>query len=258
MNDCTCTRTHRSRRIVVTGGPGAGKTAVLELIRRAMCHHVHVLPESAGIVFGGGFPREARPAVLRPAQRAIYYVQRPIRSWMRATSLASNHVAPAGARHRSRRGPDIASAAWHDRRERSRYATSTLRCGRSPPARDRRVDAGWRNAVVRRVAVHDRLRRSRILESRARAGHVAVFHRGSRALILVGAAGTEPARRQRAGRIDDREPFAHDRLSSARDARPRGGYGRQNRATRFVATLRSTASMRSGDGAPDNSSLLRA
>ncbi len=78
MSECTCTRSHRSRRIVVTGGPGAGKTAVLELIGRAMCHHVHVLPESASIVFGGGFPREAREAVLRPAQRAIYYVQREL------------------------------------------------------------------------------------------------------------------------------------------------------------------------------------
>lgn len=88
MSKCTCTSTHRSRRIVVTGGPGAGKTAVLELIRRAMCHHVHVLPESAGIVFGGGFPRESRAAVLRPAQRAIYYVQRELE----ATALADDHA----------------------------------------------------------------------------------------------------------------------------------------------------------------------
>lgn len=88
MSECTCTRTHRSRRIVVTGGPGAGKTAVLELVRRAMCHHVHVLPESAGIVFAGGFPREARAAVRRPAQRAIYYVQRELE----ATTLADDHA----------------------------------------------------------------------------------------------------------------------------------------------------------------------
>lgn len=88
MSDCTCTKDHQSRRIVLTGGPGAGKTAVLELIRRAMCHHVHVLPESAGIVFKGGFPREARAAVQRPAQRAIYYVQRELE----ATTLADDHA----------------------------------------------------------------------------------------------------------------------------------------------------------------------
>src|SRR5215471_13340076 len=33
MKPCTCTQTHQRRRIVPTGGPGAGKTAVLELLR---------------------------------------------------------------------------------------------------------------------------------------------------------------------------------------------------------------------------------
>jgi predicted ATPase len=60
---------------VLTGGPGAGKTAVLEVLRRAMCHHVRVLPESAGILFGGGFPRGTTPDLRRAAQRAIFHVQ---------------------------------------------------------------------------------------------------------------------------------------------------------------------------------------
>jgi predicted ATPase len=63
---------------VLTGGPGAGKTAVLELIRQAFCHHLRVLPESAGIVFRGGFPRETAPELRRAAQRAIFYVQREL------------------------------------------------------------------------------------------------------------------------------------------------------------------------------------
>lgn len=46
-------------RVVLTGGPGAGKTAVLELVRRAVCRHVRVLPEAASVVYGGGFPRES-------------------------------------------------------------------------------------------------------------------------------------------------------------------------------------------------------
>jgi hypothetical protein len=46
MSECGCTGPHVARRIVLAGGPGAGKTAVLEVMRRAMCHHVHVLPES--------------------------------------------------------------------------------------------------------------------------------------------------------------------------------------------------------------------
>lgn len=64
-----------TRRIVITGGPGAGKTAILELARRDLCRHVEILPESARIVFGGGFPRRADDAGRRAAQRAIFHVQ---------------------------------------------------------------------------------------------------------------------------------------------------------------------------------------
>lgn len=64
-----------AKRVVVTGGPGAGKTAVLELARRNLCAHVHVLPESARIVLGGGFPRGVSTFARRCAQRAIFHVQ---------------------------------------------------------------------------------------------------------------------------------------------------------------------------------------
>lgn len=69
-----------STRIVVTGGPGAGKTAVLELARRSLCGHVEVLPEAAGIVFGGGFPRSKVDLPCRAAQRAIFWVQSELES----------------------------------------------------------------------------------------------------------------------------------------------------------------------------------
>src|SRR5687767_2738205 len=75
---CKCARTHARKRIVLTGGPGAGKTAVLELIRQSFCSHVRVLPEAAGILFGGGFPREDDDGCRRAAQRAIYHVQREL------------------------------------------------------------------------------------------------------------------------------------------------------------------------------------
>ncbi len=75
---CSCTSEHTPRRVVVTGGPGAGKTALLELVRHAVCRHVHILPESAGVVFGGGFPREDDPPCRQAAQRAIFHVQREL------------------------------------------------------------------------------------------------------------------------------------------------------------------------------------
>jgi predicted ATP-binding protein involved in virulence len=40
MKPCECREPHDHRRIVLTGGPGAGKTAVLELIRQYFCSHV--------------------------------------------------------------------------------------------------------------------------------------------------------------------------------------------------------------------------
>lgn len=75
---CACAAPHPGRRIVLTGGPGAGKTAVLELIRRYFCKHVRVLPEAASILFGGGFPREESPLSRQAAQRAIFQVQRQL------------------------------------------------------------------------------------------------------------------------------------------------------------------------------------
>ena len=78
MRPCACREPHPLQRVVLTGGPGAGKTAVLELIKRSLCEHVVVLPEAASIVFGGGFPRSSDAHVLRAAQRAIFFVQREL------------------------------------------------------------------------------------------------------------------------------------------------------------------------------------
>lgn len=82
-NDCTaisvceCQRAEDDcKRVVLTGGPGAGKTAILELVKRNFCEHVSVLPEAASIIFGGGFWRRDSIAAKKAAQRAIYYVQR--------------------------------------------------------------------------------------------------------------------------------------------------------------------------------------
>ena len=64
--------------VVVTGGPGGGKTAVLEMARRYFCQHVAIAPESASIVFGGGFPRSSSTKGRKAAQRAIFHVQKSL------------------------------------------------------------------------------------------------------------------------------------------------------------------------------------
>ena len=64
-----------TRLIVITGGPGAGKTAVLEMAKKVLCEHVVILPEAATIVFGGGFWRMNSTSARMAAQRAILHVQ---------------------------------------------------------------------------------------------------------------------------------------------------------------------------------------
>lgn len=76
--ECNCTRPHSRSRVVLTGGPGAGKTAVLELVRKHFCRHVDVLPEAASILFLGGFRRNSSLSARKATQRAIFHVQREL------------------------------------------------------------------------------------------------------------------------------------------------------------------------------------
>ncbi len=63
-------------RIVLTGGPGGGKTTAADFFRREMGESVILVPEAATMVFSGGFPRVHEPRAVHAAQRAIYHVQR--------------------------------------------------------------------------------------------------------------------------------------------------------------------------------------
>lgn len=63
-------------RIAVTGGPGGGKSTAVDLFRREIGERVVVVPESATMLFAGGFPRTREPDARRFAQTAIFHVQR--------------------------------------------------------------------------------------------------------------------------------------------------------------------------------------
>ena len=88
MLACECTVVHQPRRVVLTGGPGAGKTATLEMIKQSFCEHVRILPEAASIVFSGGFPRPREGDGLKAAQRAIFFVQRELEAIAAAGNAA--------------------------------------------------------------------------------------------------------------------------------------------------------------------------
>lgn len=62
------------KRIVFTGGPSGGKTSIIEIVQRHYGSKVVTVPESATILYSGGFPRKTTEDSMRYIQRAIYYV----------------------------------------------------------------------------------------------------------------------------------------------------------------------------------------
>jgi predicted ATPase len=71
------TRNYSScHRIVLTGGPGGGKTTAADLMRREVGNRIVIVPEAATMLFSGGFPRHQEFHAKRSAQNAIYHVQR--------------------------------------------------------------------------------------------------------------------------------------------------------------------------------------
>ena len=65
-------------RIALTGGPGGGKTTAADLFRRELGDRVVVVPESATVLFSGGFPRATQVDARKSVQSAIFHVQRSI------------------------------------------------------------------------------------------------------------------------------------------------------------------------------------
>ncbi len=72
-------------RVVLTGGPGGGKTTAADLFRRELGDQVVIVPEAATLLYTGGFPRSAEVEVRKATQRAIYHVQRNLEDVQFAT-----------------------------------------------------------------------------------------------------------------------------------------------------------------------------
>lgn len=70
------TECERCVRVVLTGGPGGGKTTAADLFRREIGQKVVIVPEAATLLYRGGFPRSDVPEVRVAIQKAIYHVQR--------------------------------------------------------------------------------------------------------------------------------------------------------------------------------------
>tara|TARA_B100000749_G_scaffold280223_1_gene275367 strand:+ start:69130 stop:69720 length:591 start_codon:yes stop_codon:yes gene_type:complete len=70
------TNTRQFPKIVLSGGPGGGKTVAADLFRRELGELVVVVPESATLLFSGGFPRTDNTDITKATQRAIFHVQK--------------------------------------------------------------------------------------------------------------------------------------------------------------------------------------
>lgn len=64
--------------IVLTGGPSAGKTSLVEILMKECWDQLVMVPEAATLLFGAGFPRRGEVEQIKCQQRAIYYVQREL------------------------------------------------------------------------------------------------------------------------------------------------------------------------------------
>ncbi|GAA6206122.1 AAA family ATPase [Thalassotalea sp. SU-HH00458] len=73
------------KRIVLTGGPGGGKTTALDLIRREFEGQIATVPEAATMIFSGGIARSTVNNVLKTQQTAIYHLQKHLEDIQRAT-----------------------------------------------------------------------------------------------------------------------------------------------------------------------------
>ena len=64
------------KRIVITGGPGGGKTTALDLFRRELSGKIASVPEAATMLFSGGISRINDCEVIKAQQIAIFQLQK--------------------------------------------------------------------------------------------------------------------------------------------------------------------------------------
>lgn len=67
-----------TKKIVLTGGPGGGKTTALDLFRREFVKNISIVPEAATILFENGFPRDHEVEELKKTQYSIYLLQKKL------------------------------------------------------------------------------------------------------------------------------------------------------------------------------------
>ena len=84
MNQANSATHSQTLKIALSGGPGGGKTTAADLFQRELSDQLVMVPESATIVFTGGFPRTGETIVKKATQRAIFHVQKNLEESIQA------------------------------------------------------------------------------------------------------------------------------------------------------------------------------
>ncbi len=66
---------YAGRKVVLTGGPCAGKTTIAEVLGKAFAEKLVVVPEAASLLTRGGFPRWPEATAKSGFQFAVYHSQ---------------------------------------------------------------------------------------------------------------------------------------------------------------------------------------
>lgn len=66
------------KRVVLTGGPSAGKTEIFRIAQQVFCRHVAFVPEAATMVYSWGTPRGNDKESIKATQRKIFQTQREL------------------------------------------------------------------------------------------------------------------------------------------------------------------------------------
>lgn len=78
------------KKIVLSGGPGGGKTTAAEFFLREYRNKISLVPETATTLFKSGYPRVPDPTVTCLMQSSIYHLQKNIEDVY--NHLFPNHV----------------------------------------------------------------------------------------------------------------------------------------------------------------------
>ena len=84
------------KKIVLTGGPGGGKTTALDLFRREFKDGVQIIPEAATILFQNGFSRSSEFEDLMKTQLSIYQLQVSLESIFTQRNPQYSHLCDRG------------------------------------------------------------------------------------------------------------------------------------------------------------------